>query len=49
MDKKMGGSKHAPLPDLFIGAPAAAGGMARLTRDPARCRTYLPRLRAIAP
>jgi predicted nucleic acid-binding protein len=43
------GRKRSPLPDFFIGAHAAIRGMALLTRDPRRYRTYFPRLRLITP
>jgi predicted nucleic acid-binding protein len=44
-----GGARTSPLPDFFIGAHAAVAGMALLTRDPRRYRTYFPRLKLIAP
>ena|ERR1035441_2926705 len=47
--KRSGGLRRSPLPDFFIGAHAAVGGMALLTRDPSRYRTYFPRLEIIAP
>jgi predicted nucleic acid-binding protein len=43
------GSRRSPLPDFFIGAHAAVRGMALLTRDPRRYRTYFPTVRLIAP
>lgn len=39
----------SPLPDFYIGAHAAVEDMALLTRDPTRYRSYLPKLRLIAP
>lgn len=47
--RRRGGPKGSPLPDLYIGAHAAVGGMFLSTRDVARYRTYFPRLRLIAP
>lgn len=43
------GSRTSPLPDFYIGAHAAVEGMALLTRDPKRYRTYYPTLELICP
>jgi predicted nucleic acid-binding protein len=37
------------MPDFYIGAHAACRGYQLLTRDPARYRTYFPKLRIISP
>jgi len=47
--RRAGGERRSPLPDFYIGAHAAVQGMPLLTRDPARYRTYLPRLTLITP
>jgi predicted nucleic acid-binding protein len=43
------GVRRSPLPDLYIGAHAAVAGLALLTREATRYRTYFPSLRLIAP
>lgn len=47
--RRRGGARSSPLPDFFIGAHAAVSGMALLTRDATRYRTYFPKLTIIAP
>jgi predicted nucleic acid-binding protein len=47
--RRKGGEKRSPLPDFFIGAHAAVAGMALLTRDWARYKTYFPKLQIIRP
>ncbi|MEO7651706.1 MAG: type II toxin-antitoxin system VapC family toxin [Bryobacteraceae bacterium] len=47
--KRRGGQRRSPIPDFYIGAHAAIRGFALLTRDPARYRSYFPRLTIIAP
>lgn len=44
-----GGERRSPLPDFYIGAPAAVRGMASLTRDSTRYRTCFPTLEVISP
>lgn len=47
--RRKGGERRSPLPDFYIGAHAAVAGMALLTRDEARYRTYFPKLKIIGP
>src|SRR5512138_1064301 len=47
--RRRGGARRSPLPDFYIGAHAAVAGHTLLTRDPARYRSYFPRLRILAP
>ena len=44
-----GGLRSGVLPDFFIGAHAAVVGMALLTRDVQRYRTYFPSVTLLAP
>ncbi|WP_165217899.1 type II toxin-antitoxin system VapC family toxin [Affinirhizobium pseudoryzae] len=44
-----GGSKDRVLPDFLIGAHAAIGGYAILTRDPKGYRAYFPDVPLISP
>ncbi|MCX6633026.1 MAG: type II toxin-antitoxin system VapC family toxin [Candidatus Solibacter sp.] len=47
--RRRGGSRTSPLPDFYIGAHAAIGHLALLTRDAARYRSYYPTLEILAP
>lgn len=47
--RQRSGVKTTTLPDFFIGAHAAVGELALLTRDARRVRTYFPTVRIIAP
>lgn len=47
--RRRGGMRRSPLSDFFIGAHAAVRGYELLTREPARYRSYFPRLKLIAP
>jgi hypothetical protein len=44
-----GGARTGVLPDFFIGAHAAVGGLTLLTRDPRRYRTYFPTVALVSP
>lgn len=47
--RQRGGAKSSPLADFFIGAHAAAAGLAILTRNVARYRAYFPSVALICP
>lgn len=47
--RRRGGSQTSPLPDFYIGAHAAIGGLRLLTRDPRRYASYFPGVEIIAP
>ena len=47
--RRRGGLRNSPLPDFYIGAHAAVGRLALLTRDAARYRTYFPTIEIFAP
>lgn len=47
--KRRGGIRGVVLPDFFVGGHAEAAGMAIVTRDIARFRTYFPSVPLICP
>lgn len=47
--RRRGGLRTSPLPDFYVGAHAAIGSLALLTRDEARYRTYFPKIEILAP
>jgi predicted nucleic acid-binding protein len=47
--RRRGGLRSSPLPDFYIGAHAAIGRLALLTRDAARYRSYFPTVEILAP
>jgi hypothetical protein len=47
--RRRGGPRHSPLRDFYIGAHAAIGRLALLTRDATRYRSYFPGVEIIAP
>lgn len=49
MYRRRGGVRNSPLPDFYIGAHAAIGRLALLTRDAARYRGYFPRVEILSP
>ena len=49
MYRRRGGLRNSPLPDFYIGAHAAVGHLALLTRDAAGYRSYFPTVEILAP
>ena len=47
--RRRGGLRNSPLPDFYIGAHAAIGHLALLTRDAVRYRSYFPKIEILAP
>jgi len=47
--RRRGGLRTSPLPDFYIGAHAAVRGLALLTRDASRYRSYFPTVEILAP
>jgi len=47
--RRSGGKQPLPLPDFYIGAHAAIQGIALLTRDTNRYKTWFPKLTLISP
>ena len=47
--RRRGGLRRSPLPDFYIGAHAAVRGLALLTRDASRYRSYFPHVPLITP
>jgi predicted nucleic acid-binding protein len=47
--RRRGGLRNSPLPDFYIGAHAAIEGLALLTRDAARYRSYFPKVEVLGP
>ena len=47
--RRRGGARSSPLPDFHIGAHAAVGHLALLTRDAVRFRSYFPKVEILAP
>jgi hypothetical protein len=47
--RRSGGARTGVLPDFFIGAHAAVEGIALLSRDGRRFRTYFPKVHLVSP
>ena len=47
--RQRGGPRQSLLPDFYIGAHAAVGNLALLTRDATRYQTYFPKVEILAP
>jgi predicted nucleic acid-binding protein len=47
--RSAGGLRTGVLPDFFIGAHAAVAGLALLSRDAQRYRTYFPTIELVTP
>lgn len=47
--RRLRGARRSPLPVFYLGAHAAVDGLALLTRDARRYRTYFPGLELISP
>lgn len=47
--RRRGGPRTSPLPDFYIGAHAAIGNLALLTRDAARYRSCFRRIEILTP
>ena len=47
--RRRGGTKRSPMPDFYIGGHAEAAGLAVVTRDARRIRTYFPSVPVVSP
>jgi hypothetical protein len=47
--RRRGGVRNSPLPDFYVGAHAAVSGLAPLTRDATRYRSYFPGIEILVP
>ena len=47
--RRQGGKRERILGDFYVGAHAQVAGLALLTRDATRYRTYFPKVKLIAP